>query len=172
MTTTAAEKTEKKETLATVRTVLDQHGRSPARMVPILQDLQKKYRYLPESVLKTVADELNISAARVFGVATFYSQFTLEPRGKYVLQICDGTACHVKGSMEIYNALVDHLDIEDGAETSDDMMFTVETVSCLGACGLAPAITVNGDVRGELTPDDAVQIVEELYAEEENENNE
>lgn len=151
--------------------ILERHDRSPARMVPILQDIQKEYRYLPEEVLTFVATALGVSAARVFGVATFYSQFTLEPRGKYVIQICDGTACHVKGSMDIHEALADHLGLDEGVETTSDLLFTVETVSCLGACGLAPVMTVNGDVHGELKPQDAVAIVQEITEKEEAENN-
>ena len=118
-----------------------------------------------------MATALEVSPARVFGVATFYSQFTLEPRGKYVLQICDGTACHVKGSMDIYDALADHLGLDEEQETTSDLLFTVETVSCLGACGLAPVVTVNGDVHGELTPERAVELVDDIAAKEEAEAN-
>jgi NADH-quinone oxidoreductase subunit E len=152
--------------------ILERHDRSPARMVPILQDIQKEYRYLPEEVLTFVATALGVSPARVFGVATFYSQFTLEPRGKYVVQICDGTACHVKGSMNLHEALTDHLGLEEGEETTADLLFTVETVSCLGACGLAPVMTVNGEVHGEITPEDAVEIVEAITEKEENDTDE
>ena len=151
--------------------ILERYDRSPARMVPILQDIQEQYRYLPEEVLTFVATALEVSPARVFGVATFYSQFTLEPRGKYVLQICDGTACHVKGSMDIYDALADHLGLDEEQETTSDLLFTVETVSCLGACGLAPVVTVNGDVHGELTPERAVELVDDIAAKEEAEAN-
>lgn len=151
--------------------ILDRHKRLPARMVPILQDIQEEYRYLPEEVLTFVATALDVSPARVFGVATFYSQFTLEPRGKYIIQICDGTACHVKGSMGLHDALTEHLGLKDGEETTSDLLFTVETVSCVGACGLAPVMTVNGDVHGELAPEDAVEIVENIKQKEENNDN-
>jgi len=165
-TTAPAEKARK---FQNVCEILEQHDRSPARMVPILQDIQKEYRYLPEEVLTFVATALGVSPARVFGVATFYSQFTLEPRGKYVLQICDGTACHVKGSMDIYEALAERLNLEEGQETTSDLLFTVETVSCVGACGLAPVLTINGEVHGGLTPERAVALVDEISAKEEEE---
>ncbi len=162
---------EKARKFQNVCEILDHHDRLPARMVPILQDIQEEYRYLPEEVLTFVATALDVSPARVFGVATFYSQFTLEPRGKYIVQICDGTACHVKGSMDIHEALTDHLGLDEGEETTSDLLFTVETVSCVGACGLAPVLTVNGDVHGELSPEDAVELIESIKQEEEDNDN-
>ncbi len=145
-----------------VRRILEKYDRAPAKMVPILQAIQDEYRYLPESILAYVARALKISPARVFGVATFYSQFTLEPRGKYVVQICDGTACHVKGAMDIYEAMTEKLGLKDGQETTNDLLFTVETVSCVGACGLAPVITVNGQVHGNVNPGEALDMLDEI----------
>lgn len=166
---TALMTNEKARKFKSVCAILDRHNRLPARLVPILQEIQKEYRYLPEEVLTFVATALGVSPARVFGVATFYSQFTLHPRGKYIIQICDGTACHVKGSMDIYDALRGHLSLKEGEETTSDLLFTVEKVSCVGACGLAPVMTINGDVHGELTPENAVKLVEEIKQSEEGE---
>jgi NADH-quinone oxidoreductase subunit E len=107
---------------------------------------------------------LNLPASKVYGVATFYAHFSLTPKGKYVFRLCDGTACHVKKSHGILNALYAKLNINAENNTSKDMLFTVETVSCLGACGLAPVMVVNGEVHGQVTPEQAIAIVDELIA--------
>ena len=140
--------------------ILDGHGRDRARLVPILQAVQEEYRYLPEEVMTLVATSLGIPPARVYGVATFYSHFALEPKGKYVIRVCDGTACHVKGSQELVDALKAGLGLAGGRKTTPDMLFTLETVSCLGACGLAPAMVVNEDVHGQVDPAAACAIVD------------
>ena len=146
--------------------IVDQNGRSPARLIPILQAVQTEYRYLPEEILNFVATSLGISPARVFGVATFYSLFTLKPRGKHVIRVCDGTACHVKRSMDLYDAIRTRLRLGEDRETTSDMLFTVETVHCLGACGLAPAMVVNEEVFGRVTPERAISIVENIIQKE------
>lgn len=145
-----------------VCTILDQYGRDPAKLIPILQGVQAEYRYLPQEVMTYVATALGLPPARVYGVATFYSHFALEPRGKYVVRLCDGTACHVKGSEGLLEAVRKHLRLAEGKKTTPDMLFTVETVSCLGACGLAPVMVVNDDVHGQLTPEKAVEIVRKI----------
>lgn len=132
--------------------ILDRYDRNPAKLIPILQEVQDEYRYLPEKILNMIATTLNISPARVFGVVTFYSHFTLSPKGKYIIRICDGTACHVKQSTKLLETLNSKLNLTDGRTTTKDMMFTVETVSCLGACGLAPVVVINDDVHGQMTP--------------------
>jgi NADH-quinone oxidoreductase subunit E len=142
--------------------IIDQHGRDSARLIPILQAVQAEYRYLPEEILNFVATSLGVSPARVFGVATFYSLFTLKPKGKYLIRVCNGTACHVKRSPELYQAICKKLGLHDNLDTSPDMLFTVETVNCLGACGLAPAMVVNEEVFGQVTPERAVAIIEEI----------
>ena len=167
MSETAQISVDKARKFKSVCAILNRHNRLTARLVPILQDIQKEYRYLPEEVLTFVATALGVSPASVFGVATFYSQFTLHPRGKHIIQICDGTACHVKGSMDIYDALRGHLSLKEGDETTPDLLFTVEKVSCVGACGLAPVMTINGEVHGELSPEDAVELVEDIKKNEE-----
>ena len=147
-------------------TILDKHERKPARLVPILQAVQEEYRYLPQEVLTYVATALDISPARVFGVATFYSHFAIAPKGKHLVRLCDGTACHVKDSVPILDAIRKRLKLEGKKVTTDDMLFTVETVACLGACGLAPVVVVNDQVYGAMTPAGAVKLIEEIIARE------
>ncbi len=146
--------------------ILDDYQRDPHKIIPILQAVQEEYRYLPQEVLTFVATSLGVSPARVFGVATFYSHFSLEPKGRHILRVCDGTACHVKGSSKIIAALRERLNLTEKKHTTPDMLFTLETVSCLGACGLAPVLVVDDDVHGQITPQKAVEIVERLMAEE------
>jgi NADH-quinone oxidoreductase subunit E len=130
------------------------------------QAVQEEYRYLPKEVLTYVATALDISPARVFGVATFYSHFAIEPKGKHLVRLCDGTACHVKDSIPILDAIRKRLKLEGKKTTTDDMMFTVETVACLGACGLAPVVVVDDQVHGQMTPESGVKLVEEIIARE------
>ena len=151
---------------ARVCEILDKHQRSPARLIPILQALQEEYRYLPEEVLTFVATSLGLPPARVYGVATFYSHFTLKPRGKYTIRLCDGTACHVRNSIPILEALYERLKVDSSHNTTPDLLFTVETVSCLGACGLAPAVVINDEVHGLMTPEKAVDLVEAIVVKE------
>lgn len=146
--------------------ILDRYDRDPAKLIPILQLVQEEYRYLPEEVLTYIATALELPPARVYGVATFYAHFALAPKGKYVIRLCDGTACHVKKSIPILEALHERLGLTDKNKTTPDMLFTVETVSCLGACGLAPVMVVNDDVHGQMTPEKAVALIEEIAAKE------
>jgi len=144
--------------------IIDQNGRDASRLIPILQAVQAEYRYLPEEILTFVATSVGISPAKVFGVATFYSLFTLKPKGKYLIRVCNGTACHVKKSMDLYKIIYKKLKLREGKDTTDDMLFTVETVNCLGACGLAPAMVVNEEVYGQLTPEKAAEIIDEIIS--------
>ncbi len=146
--------------------IIDRNGRDPARLIPILQAVQEEYRYLPEDILTLIATTLNVSPARVYGVVTFYAHFSLKPKGKYVVRVCDGTACHVKKSEGLLDALRRRLGLEPGRDTTGDMLFTVETVSCLGACGLAPVLVVNDQVHGQMTPEKAAAVIDELMAQE------
>jgi len=147
-------------------TILDKHGRKPSRLVPILQAVQEEYRYLPKEVLTYVATALDISPARVFGVATFYSHFAIEPKGKHIVRLCDGTACHVKDSIPILDAIRKRLGLDAKRATTPDMLFTVETVACLGACGLAPVVVVDDQVHGQMTPESGVKLIEAVIAKE------
>ena len=149
-----------------VFTILEQHGRKPSRLVPILQAVQEEYRYLPKEVLTYVATALDVSPARVFGVATFYSHFAIEPKGKHLVRLCDGTACHVKDSVPILDAIRKRLGLEGKRTTTADMLFTVETVACLGACGLAPVVVVDDQVHGQMTPESGVKLVEDIIGKE------
>ena len=141
-----------------------------ASIITIMQEVQKEYRYLPEEVLCYVAEKLKISEAKVYSVATFYENFSLEPKGKYVVKICNGTACHVRKSAPILNEFRNELGLSETKVTTDDMNFTVETVSCLGACGLAPVCTVNDVVYPSMTPEKAKNIIKQLKEEIANEN--
>ncbi len=146
--------------------ILERHARHPARLIPILQAVQEEYRYLPEEVLTYVATALGITPARVFGVATFYAHFALEPKGKHVVRLCDGTACHVRNSLPILNALRERLGLDEKRKTTPDQLFTVETVACLGACGLAPVMVVDDEVHGLMNPEKAVAVIDEIAARE------
>ena len=145
--------------------ILERHPRNELSTIAILQDIQEYYHYLPKEVFPYVARAIGVGEARLYGVATFYENFSLEPKGKYVLRCCDGTACHVRGSLAVLDKLREELGLEGGKKTTDDLNFTVETVSCLGACGLAPAMTVNGVVHPAMTPEKASELVKELRAE-------
>ena len=136
-------------------------------LIAILQAVQEEYRYLPEEVLTYIAIALDLSPATVFGVATFFAQFSLEPKGHYLVTICDGTPCHVKRSMSIYDAICRKYDLKEGRLTTPDMLFTLETVACVGACGLSPVMIINGQVHGQITPEAAVAIVDKLANREE-----
>ena len=142
--------------------VLDKYECNPHMLIAILQEIQSAYSYLPEDVMTYVATALGITPGTVFGVATFYSHFTMEPKGKYVIKVCDGTACHVRRSTKIIKTLERELGLSEGKQTTDDMMFTLETVACLGACGLAPVIVVNEDVHGAMTVDKTVDLVKKI----------
>jgi len=145
-----------------VNEIIEEHGREQSALIPILQEVQAEYRYLPEEILTYIATAMGLSVATVFGVATFYAQFSLEPKGKYVVRVCDGTACHVRHSMPVYQAIRSRLGLKDGRFTTPDMMFTVETVACLGACGVAPAMVINDKVYGKMTPEAACTIIDTL----------
>jgi NADH-quinone oxidoreductase subunit E len=149
-----------------VFTILDKHGRKPSHLVPILQAVQEEYRYLPEEVLTYVATALDVSPARVFGVATFYSHFAIQPKGKHLVRLCDGTACHVKDSIPILDAIRKRLGLDEKHKTTPDMLFTIETVACLGACGLAPVVVVDDQVHGQMTPEAGVKLIEDIIAKE------
>ncbi|MFH0733357.1 MAG: NAD(P)H-dependent oxidoreductase subunit E [bacterium] len=132
--------------------ILKKHDNNPNKLIPILQEVQEEYRYLPEELLTFVATLLDLPPARVYGVATFYAHFALEPKGKYVIKVCDGTACHVKDSIPIVEEIMKKLSLDYKVRTTPDMLFTLETVSCLGACGLAPVVVINEEVYPTMSP--------------------
>ncbi len=148
--------------------ILSVHEKSQQAIIAILQEIQENYHYLPREVFPYLAEKLNMSEARIYSVATFYENFSLEPKGKYVIKICDGTACHVRRSIPILERLRSELGLSESKKTTDDLSFTLETVSCLGACGLAPVLTVNDVVYPEMTPDKASELLKTLKEELEN----
>lgn len=148
-----------------VDSIIDEAGCNPSSIIAILQGIQEYYHYLPREVFPYLSKRLGVSEARIYSVATFYENFSLEPKGKYVIKVCDGTACHVRKSIPILERLRKDLGLTEKKSTTDDMGFTVETVSCLGACGLAPVLTVNDKVYPEMTPDKTSELLKELKAE-------
>lgn len=148
---------------AKVNEIIDKWDGKVSNLIPILQEVQAEYRYLPEEVLTYIATALRMPPAAVYGVATFYAQFSLKPKGKYVIKVCDGTACHVRGSEQIHYLLREKLGLEAGQEATDDLRFTVEKVACLGACGLAPVLAINdNEVHGQLTPESLEIVIADL----------
>lgn len=142
--------------------IINIYGVDASSLIPVIQDIQAEYRYLPPELLLYVAKRLGISEAKAYSVATFYENFSFEPKGKYVIKVCDGTACHVRKSVPILERLYSELGLSKEKQTTDDMLFTIETVSCLGACGLAPVLTVNDKVYKAMTPDKATELIKEL----------
>lgn len=145
--------------------ILSAHDSSWQAIIAILQEIQEYYHYLPREIFPYLSEKLDMSEARIYSVATFYENFSLEPKGKYVIKICDGTACHVRRSIPILERLRSELSLSESKKTTDDLNFTLETVSCLGACGLAPVLTVNDVVYPEMTPDKATELLNKLKEE-------
>jgi NADH-quinone oxidoreductase subunit E len=121
-------------------------------LIPILQAVQNQMGYLPVEALETISRELKIPSSEIYGVATFYAQFHLSPRGRHVIRVCRGTACHVRGSLKILDSVKEITGVEEH-QTTEDLRFTIEPVACIGACGLAPVITIDDQTFGRLTPD-------------------
>ena len=148
--------------------ILQSFDYKKSNLIAILQKVQEEYRYLPEEALIYIGTKIEgLSPATVFGVATFYAQFSLEPKGKFEIKVCDGTACHVRGSMPVLNAIRNKLNIKEGQLTSENGLFSLETVSCLGACGLAPVVVINGKVHPQMTSDAISIVLDTLLKEEE-----
>lgn len=145
--------------------ILSAHDYSATQVIAIMQEVQKIYHYLPEETLCYIANKIGISEAKIYGVATFYENFSLEPKGKYVIKVCDGTACHVRKSVPILEEFRKVLKVTKEKPTTDDMKFTVETVSCLGACGLAPVCTVNEVVHPSMTPEKVHELIDKIREE-------
>jgi NADH-quinone oxidoreductase subunit E len=146
----------------TVGEIVDELGAKPSSIIAILQGVQEKYRYIPHETFPYLSKRLKVSEARIYSVATFYENFSLDPKGKFIIKICDGTACHVRKSIPILNKLREALGLSESKVTTDNLDFTVETVSCLGACGLAPVLTVNDKVYPAMTPEKAESLLAEL----------
>ena len=150
-----------KSDLTRIDPVLVQYAGIPGSLITILQHAQEIYGYLPTDVLWHVAERTGIKPAKVLGVATFYTQFRFKPVGKYLILLCQGTACHVNGAKLIETALEEELGIQDG-DTTDDGLFSLKTVACLGCCSLSPVMMINDETYGSLTPAKAKEIIREL----------
>ena len=142
--------------------IIAQYSCGERSLIPIIQGIQEEYRYLPPELLTYVAGKLGISEAKAYSVASFYENFSFDAKGKYVIKVCDGTACHVRKSIPVLEELYKKLGLSKTKKTTDDMMFTVETVSCLGACGLAPTMMVNEEVYPRMTPEKADELIDKL----------
>ena len=145
-----------------VLSIIAAHGSDSSGLIAILQDVQAAYNYLSEENLTLIADTLGISISKVYSVATFYENFSLEAKGKHIIKVCAGTACHVRKSQPIYDAIYEYLGLKGKRRTADDGMFTLETVACLGACGLAPVMTVDGEVYPQMSPEAALKLLEDI----------
>lgn len=144
---------------AALTKLLDHYRDQKGALIPVLQEAQNIYGYLPKDVLQRIARELRIPFSKVFGVCTFYAQFHLKPRGRNIIRVCLGTACHVRGGEKIFQAAQENLGVEPGG-TTEDLRFTLETVACIGACGLSPCMMVNEDTHGRLMPKKVGEILE------------
>jgi NADH-quinone oxidoreductase subunit E len=149
--------------------VIGKTGSSPGSIIPILQEVQEKYNYLPSAIFPYIADKLQVSEARIYGVATFYENFSLQPKGKFIIKVCDGTACHVRKSIPNLEQFRKALGLSEKKITTDDLGFTVQTVACLGACSLAPALMISASgvpdkVYANVTPKQVLEIINQLQA--------
>ena len=150
-----------------INEICDRHIQEKTPLMMILSDIQKEYGYIPLEVQEIVSDRTGISVAEIYGVVTFYSFFSLTPKGKYVIGVCLGTACYVKGAGQVLDKFSEIIGIKPG-ETSADGLFTLDALRCIGACGIAPAVTINGKVYPKLTVDAVPKIVNEYKAMEAN----
>jgi len=143
--------------------IFEQYREQPGKLIPILQKTQATYGWLPPEALDLIAERLDTALSKVYGVATFYSQFYLEQRGEHELYLCDGTACHVKGTPRLVKAVIDEFGVEPGGTTEDGEL-TMELVYCMGSCALAPVAVLDGEVMGRMEPDKLVRRVKKKLA--------
>lgn len=144
--------------------VLEKYDPKPSNLIPLLQESQEIFGYLPRQVMKEIGDHLELPVSKIYGVATFYAQFRFEPLGKHMIKLCHGTACHVKGAESITETIENELKIKTG-ETTEDGLFTMERVACLGCCSLAPVVMVDGEVYGDLTREKVKDVIQEYRRE-------
>jgi NADH:ubiquinone oxidoreductase 24 kD subunit len=152
-------KPSKDSEMGKIDAIIENHKDQKGALMPILNEVQDALGYLPEYAMKEISKKLDIPFAEIYGVATFYSRFTLKPRGQHTVSVCLGTACYVKGSKEVFDKLVEVLKVSGSGDTTDDGKFTLEATRCLGCCGLAPVMKVDEDVYGKLVPDDVIEIL-------------
>lgn len=151
--------------VAQINAICDRYAEETTPLMMILSDIQKEYGYIPVDVQEIVSEKTGISVAEIYGVVTFYSFFSLKPKGKYIIGCCLGTACYVKGAQQIIDKFSEELGIQPG-ETTEDGLFTIDALRCIGACGIAPAVTINGTVYPKMTTDQVVKVIEEYRAKE------
>lgn len=140
--------------------LLDKYRGTKGSVIPVLQQAQDIFGYLPKDVLIKISKEIDVPISQIYGVVTFYAQFHLQPRGKNIIRSCQGTACHVRGAKLVLQAIKDKLGLAEGQVTTPDLKFTLETVACIGACGLAPCLMINDDTHGRLTPETVGAIID------------
>jgi NADH-quinone oxidoreductase subunit E len=133
--------------------LLNKYRGTKGSVIPVLQQAQEIFGYLPKDVLIKISKETKVALAELYGVATFYAQFHLKPRGRHIIRVCRGTACHVRGSLGILERVISELKLHEGEVTTPDLRFTIEPVACIGACGLAPCVMVDDETHGRLTKD-------------------
>ncbi|AFG34974.1 NADH-quinone oxidoreductase, E subunit [Fervidobacterium pennivorans DSM 9078] len=149
------------QTYSKVEEILKKYEYKKEMLIKILLEVQKEYRHIPKDVVYYIGTALGIPPAKIYGVATFYAQFSLKPKGEYTILICDGTACHMEGSMSLVKAIEEEIGIKPG-EVTADLKFSLDKVGCLGACALAPAMVINDEVYGKLTPEQVKEILRKL----------
>lgn len=154
----AADKIDREEMNTKLQPILEKHGKASSALIPIMQDIQAEFGYLPRPAVEEAARWLRVPLSKIYGVITFYAQFHLQPRGKYVLRVCLGTACHVRGGQKVLEAVSKELGIAPG-ETTPDLKFTLERVACLGCCGLAPTMMVNEETFARLNPQKVKEVL-------------
>jgi NADH:ubiquinone oxidoreductase subunit E len=142
--------------------IYTEYVKHEGNIISLLQDIQSEFGYIPEDAVNWLSKKLDIPASRFFGIATFYAQFHLAPRGKNIITTCCGTACHVKGSEKLINGLIKELDLHDGESTTPDRQFTAEKVNCVGACSIAPVVIINDKVHGKVTTDILMKEIRKL----------
>lgn len=143
--------------------IVNMLGKTRDQVIPFLQEIQKRHGYLPDEMIEAVAAETDIPASEMYGVATFYSQFRFIPMGKHLIKVCKGTACHVSGAEVLYSVLSEELNVEEGG-TTEDRLFTLEAVACLGCCSLAPVVMIGDKIYGKLTPSKVRKILRSYYS--------
>jgi NADH-quinone oxidoreductase subunit E len=147
--------------MTNIDAIIERYDCAPSALLAIMQDVQDEERYLPKDAMNRIAEKLSIPISRVYQMATFFESFHLKPRGKYVCTVCMGTACHVRGAQRLVEQLERDLAVPSGG-TTEDMLFTIEEVNCVGACALGPLVIVNGDYHGNMTSGGLQKVVKQL----------
>ena len=158
MITLAKDNLTKADVQGKLKEIFSRYNGDKQELIPILQDTQGQFRYLPAAAMKEIAGFLHMPESTIYGVSTFYAQFKLTPLGKRIVRVCRGTACHVRGAAKVLREIENQLGIQAG-ETTDDMEYTLETVACIGACALAPTMTIDGETHGKMTPKKVVEVL-------------